>query len=876
MEDFKKCTDAAFCNRLLGARDEGYYIDPASVKVFGPAVNAKLLNKATGADFTLTLKAYKGFVRLLVDEDASRKRFEVPGVLMHDLESREGSWVMKAQTSESWQLRCGDAELQLRYSPLQIDISIKGQPVMSFNSRQMFNFEHKRQKQEGDPEGWWEETFKGHTDSKPRGPEGISFDLAFPGMQHVYGLPEHATTLSLKPTVDLADNITSEPYRLYNLDVFEYVADSPFGLYGSIPFLWAQKLGFTVGAFWLNAAEMFVDVGKTDAATFTNWVAESGILDLFLLLGPTPAKVSEQYAQITGTTALPQYFSLGYHQCRWNYRDEADVRQVDANFDKFDIPYDVIWLDIEHTDGKRYFTWDKNLFPDPVKLQEDVASHGRKVVTIIDPHIKRDPGYNIYQEAEQNHYFVRDKDGKDFDGWCWPGSSSYLDMLNPEVRSWWAQQFSLSKYKGSTPNLYVWNDMNEPSVFNGPEITMPKDNLHWGEVEHRNLHNLNGALFHQATAQGLVERGKAVFGSDGDRPFVLSRAFFAGTQRIGPIWTGDNSADWDHLRVSLPMIMSVGIAGLPFNGADVGGFFGNPDAELITRWNQVATFYPFFRGHAHLDTKRREPWLFGEDATRRIREAIRARYVLLPYIYTLFRHANTTGLPIMRPLWYEFPEVEATHGIDDEFLLGPALLVAPVLDAGAESRAVYLPGTGPWYSAKTGEVATPDSSGALSVPVTMDDVPSFLRGGHILPLRERARRSTAAAKHDPYTLLVALDSNGQAAGELYLDDGSSFAFQRGLYAHRLFTFKDGLLSSQELPGTPSRYSTDVAIERIVVVGLRQPASSFSVTEVGSVKVLQAGAGPVVLAEGVPESALVIRKPELPIAGDWSIRLAVTA
>jgi alpha 1,3-glucosidase len=293
-----------------------------------------------------------------------------------------------------------------------------------------------------------------------------------------------------------------------------------------------------------------------------------------------------------------------------------------------------------------------------------------QMVNIVDPHIKRDTAWPLFKEAEDKGLYVQNKDGADFDGWCWPGSSSYLDMTAPEVRSWWADRFSTAKYGGSTRDLYIWNDMNEPSVFNGPEISMPKDALHAGGHEHRDVHNVYGYFYHMGTAEGLKRRGFQEWGTDGDRPFVLSRAFFSGTQRIGAIWTGDNAARWSHLEVSVPMLLTLGVSGLPFSGADIGGFFGNPDAELATRWYQAGAYNPFFRGHAHLEAARREPWLFGDEATVRIRDAIRRRYRLLPQLYTLFAAANVSGAPIMRPLWYEFPEDGEVFGEDKIFMLG--------------------------------------------------------------------------------------------------------------------------------------------------------------------------------------------------------------
>jgi len=233
------------------------------------------------------------------------------------------------------------------------------------------------------------------------------------------------------------------------------------------------------GFFWLNAAEMQIDVLAPgwDGATAqengridTLWMAEAGVVDAFFFVGSEPKDVIKQYISVTGTPSMPQQFATAYHQCRWNYRDEADVDGVDAGFDEHDIPYDVLWLDIEHTDGKRYFTWDRSAFPNPEEMQRKIADKGRKMVTIVDPHIKRDSSFHLHQEATDKGYYVKDANGNDYDGWCWPGSSSYPDMLNPEIREWWADKFSYENYKGSTPTLYIWNDMNEPSVFNGPEV----------------------------------------------------------------------------------------------------------------------------------------------------------------------------------------------------------------------------------------------------------------------------------------------------------------------------------------------------------------------------------------------------------------------
>lgn len=889
-DEFKNCDDSAFCKRLRGTTGgEAYVLLPESVQVDGARVTATVQNtENANGTFYLVLTAYGDTLRLFVNESPEKGRWQVPDVLLPGLEGRQQAWEVVKKSHTKLRLRMGAAEAELRTSPAQLEVSVGGEPALVWNGGKQFVFEHLREKQEGDPEGWWGESFKSHHDSKPKGPAAISFDLQFPGTQHLYGIPERASDLALRPTTG-PDGPLSEPYRLYNLDVFEYLDDSPFGLYGSIPFLLAHRAAHSLGVFWLNAAEMFVDVSQDAAGSSTHWFAESGVLDLFVFVGPGPSDVARQFAALTGGAALPQMFSLGYHQCRWNYKDEPDVAAVDGGFDAHNIPYDVLWLDIEHTDGKRYFTWDGTYFPTPARMQEDLASRGRKMVTIVDPHIKRDPNWRVFKEAEESRLYVQNKEGADFDGWCWPGSSSYLDMVAPAVRDWWSAQFSTSLYQGSTKHLYIWNDMNEPSVFNGPEITMHKDNLHLnGTAEHRDVHNVYGYFYHMATADGLRKRGFEEWGADGDRPFVLSRAFFAGTQRIGAIWTGDNEATWSHLKVSVPMLLACNIANLPFSGADIGGFFGNPEPELLVRWYQVAAFYPFMRGHAHLEAKRREPWLFGEENTARMRAAIRQRYALLPYLYTQFLLANGSGAPIMRPLFYDFPAEADVFALQHTFMLGSSLLVAPVLDQGASEVQVVLPGGGLWYDNIDGTVidsAVPAHRN-FSAPAPLDVIRSYLRGGTMLPLKERPRRSSAQMASDPITLVIALDRQGQAAGQLYVDDGRSYAFQRGAYAYRSFAFSaDGVLSStaadhaaMQLSAAPlPDFDPAAVIDRVVVLGLAGGPSAWRATLLGpggeQQRQLEAAPGPLYNQAGLGEVALVVRKAGLSLAADWSVAFA---
>lgn len=886
-EEFRNCRQTPFCKQGRARKPHSAHFKAVDVSLQDGALSARL--ESTISDdqnsvppaLILEISVYQdGVLRFKVDEEGGedkRKRFQVPDVLVEDVENKK-LWLQRVNQEKKDGLLSSVFYLApgyegvLQHDPFQVYVRKGKERLISFNSKGLFHFEQFRQKNE---EENWEESFRSHTDSRPHGPQAVSLDVSFHGAKFVYGIPEHAVGLALKPT--RGPEVESEPYRLFNLDVFEYISDSPFGLYGSVPFMISHSKESTTGFFWLNAAEMQIDVlasgwdeDHSGAAIDTHWMAESGIVDGFFFLGPDPKDVVRQYTSLTGTSTMPQYFATAYHQCRWNYRDEEDVAAVDAKFDELDIPYDVLWLDIEHTDGKKYFTWDKVLFPHPADMQNKLAAKGRHMVTIVDPHIKRDDGFPLHMEATRKGYYVKDAHGKDFDGWCWPGASSYLDMLNPEIRSWWAEKFSLSNYGGSTPSLYIWNDMNEPSVFNGPELTMPRDALHYGDVEHREVHNAYGYYFHMASADGLLRRG-----GGNDRPFVLARAFFAGTQRVGAVWTGDNAAEWEHLRISVPMVMTLGLTGLAFSGADVGGFFGNPEPELLLRWYQLGAYYPFFRAHAHLDSKRREPWLFGDRMTELIREAIHIRYALLPYYYTLFREASVSGAPIMRPLWMEFPNDELTFSNDEAFMIGGSLLVQGIYNEGATSVTVYLPGSQYWYDLRTGAVYTGGEHYKLGV--SDESIPAFQRGGTIIPRKDRFRRSSTQMTGDPYTLVIALNRSLEAEGELYVDDGRSYDYEKGAYIYRRFVFSNGRLNSMNLASNKSNKKTlysNCIVERIIILGLQSKISSGGRTALvePSNQRVDIEAGPLRLRPKSYPSAVIVRKPNVPIDEDWSIKI----
>ncbi|THG94440.1 hypothetical protein EW145_g8138 [Phellinidium pouzarii] len=751
-QDWKTCPQSAFCRRgrALAARateagsswKSPYSVDPASVAIvpneasFSAAVTSSIY-----PDIKFQLDLYvlqDGVVRVRMDEvDGLRKRYDETASWALIADPKVSSEVKWTVGKKDVRAVYGDLSVVVQFAPLKVALLRNNQEEIVLNGGGLLHMEHFRTKRqppplddgdsdqevleveknlaawfEGEEDMWWEETFKSWTDSKPKGkylnmfnrslyinydtgPESLSIDIDFPHHGHLYGIPQHATLLDL-PTTSGADPVYDEPYRLYNADVFEYLASSPMSLYGSIPLLYAHSAtGATVGVFHVVGSETWIDVAHPSKdASHTHWVSESGILDTFLLPGPSPAAVAAQYARLTGTPALPAHWALGYHQCRWNYVSSDDVRGVQRRFDKEDIPVDVFWLDIEYAEEHKYFIWDKKTFPDPVDMINDVEAIGRKMVVIIDPHLKRASNYPIYKEASDIDVLVKKPDGEgEFEGWCWTGSSSWVDFFNPKSWGWWKTLFKTTPSAGgkyswvdSTENVGIWNDMNEPSIFNGPEITMQKDAVHYGGWEHRDVHNINGMLFSNQTWQALYERSDPP-----KRPFVLTRSFFAGSQRFGAMWTGDNLGTWEHMDVGLKMVLANNLGGMSFSGADVGGFFGNPEPEMLIRWYQLGAFFPFFRAHAHIDTKRREPYLLDEPYKSMLRDIIRLRYKLLPVWYTAFRETSVTGSPVLRPQFFVFPGDERGASIDDQFYVGSSgLLVKPVTIKGATETTVYL------------------------------------------------------------------------------------------------------------------------------------------------------------------------------------------
>ncbi|MCK4912987.1 MAG: DUF5110 domain-containing protein [Planctomycetes bacterium] len=479
----------------------------------------------------------------------------------------------------------------------------------------------------------------------------------------------------------------------------------------------------------------------------------------------SPQEVLTALANLIGKMPLPPRWSLGYHQCRWSYYPASRVMEIANGFRSRNIPCDVIWMDIDYMDGFRIFTFDKKGFPNPAELNDALHKMGFKSIWMIDPGVKAEKGYFVYDQGCSGDHWVKTADGKEYNGKVWPGDCAFPDFTRPETRKWWA---GLYKDFMATGIDGVWNDMDEPAVFKSATGTMPLDNVHRGggklpQGTHAQYHNVYGMLMVRATREGILTA------NPDKRPFVLTRANFIGGHRYAATWTGDNTSDWNHLEDSVSMALNLGLSGQPFSGPDIGGFCEDGDGKLFARWMGVGALLPFARGHTCKGNMDKEPWSFGENVERSCRAALERRYRLLPYLYTLFYEASVTGLPVMRPLFFAEPTNLKLRSEDSAFLLGGDLLVEPQLKESSKETVPEL--TGVWREISlVGENPAKDAN----QPVLK------IRSGAIIPLGKVVQNTTEDSL-DPLTLLVCLDENGLAEGTLYEDAGDGFGYRKGRY-----------------------------------------------------------------------------------------------
>ena len=524
----------------------------------------------------------------------------------------------------------------------------------------------------------------------------------------IFGLGERTQGLNLRG--HSFRNWNREPKGAYTK------GDDP--LYVSVPVYLSLRDNASHLAYFENSFESTFTFADASCHEFAD-----GALRYYVAVGP-PARCLERYTALTGRPAMPPRWALGYHQARWSYMDEAEVRQLAADFRHQELPLQAIHLDIHYMDGYRAFTVDPARFPDLPALTKELNDEGVHTVVILDPGIKTDPAYDVYSSGLEAGVFCRYPDGKVAVGPVWPGPCAFPDFTRAETREWWGDHYGRVVDWGVDG---VWHDMNEVAVFAAHgEPTLPLATVHDFDGrggDHREGHNLYALLEARAGYEGLRRARPDA------RPWILSRSGWAGLQRYAWTWTGDCESDWWTLGQSVRIALQMGLSGIPYNGPDIGGFGGSPSPELFARWFQAGAFLPFFRTHCAVFAPRREPWVFGEPTLSIVRKFLKLREGLMPYLYTLAHEASRSGAPLVRPLFWEYPDRQELRDVDDQFLLGPLLLVAPVVDEGATQRQVVLP-PGRWFDFWTEQVVEGGATIAAAAP--LDRIPIFVRDGAAL------------------------------------------------------------------------------------------------------------------------------------------------
>ena len=546
-------------------------------------------------------------------------------------------------------------------------------------------------------------------------------------------------------------------------------------LYVSIPFTMVLAQGKAWGIFLDSTTRVEFDLAHEDARR--SWFGAShGNLVYYVFCGPTPQEVLARYTELTGHTPLPPLWALGNGQSRFSYETATEVRQIAYMFRERDIPCDTLYLDIDCLDGYRVFTWDHERFPDPGGLFAELRGLGFHVVSIVDAGVKVDEQYAVYTEGKERDLYCKTPQGTDYQNVVWPGVCVFPDFTNSRARAWWGDLHHSLLDAGIAG---IWSDMNEPALFVPQNSTMPASVVHPGDDRarlHLQVHNVYGSLMVQAAREGLLRARPE------QRPFVISRSGYAGVQRHALIWTGDNISTWEHLAMSVAQLQNLGLSGVGWNGVDIGGFYGDSNGELLTRWIEFGIFQAFCRNHAEKQTRHQEPWCFGEPYETICRDMLKLRQRLLPYLYMLFEECHRTGAPILRPLFWAYPEDTTTYPMDDEFLCGDTLLIAPITRPGTAYRHVYIP-EGNWFHYWTGERI--DGPAHILAHAPLGQPAIYVRANTALPLWP-SMNYVGQERADPLTLLI-YPHAGTGKTTLYEDEGDGYAHLNGVYARREIT-----------------------------------------------------------------------------------------
>ncbi|EHK2440168.1 glycoside hydrolase family 31 protein [Clostridium perfringens] len=554
--------------------------------------------------------------------------------------------------------------------------------------------------------------------------------------------------------------------------------DDSITYYKTIPFYVALKEEATYGIFFDNSFRSYFDMGM-EMGDRIFFGAIGGQIQYYFIPGENIKEVVKNYTALTGRMEMPPLWSLGYQQCRFSYFSQEEVRELVKTFEEKDIPLDVVYLDIDYMDGFRVMTFKTPNFDDAAGLISDLKEKGIRTITIVDPGVKVDEEYPVFKRGKEGNHFTKKLDGEIFIGAVWPGDSAFPDFSNNDCREWWKSE--LKKFISEHGMDGIWNDMNEPCVFNNDHKTMLETCLHNsdnGVIEHKEFHNRYGFEMSRCSKEAQEEL------HPNERGFSMTRATYAGGQRYSSVWTGDNMSLWSQMRMSISMNANLGISGFSFVGNDVSGFGLDSSEELFIRWMEMGPFIPIFRNHSNMYTRRQEPWAFGPRAEKIAKKSIELRYELLPYIYDLYYISHKEGLPIFRPMIMEYEKDMNLLNIREQFMLGENMLVAPVLYEGERSKTIYLP-KGSWFNYFTMEKL--QGGKWYKLPCELDEILVFVKEGSIIPTYNKKFRNV---KERPNNILLKVFGEN-AKGFHYNDDGHTMEYLDGKYTYMDIEVIDG-------------------------------------------------------------------------------------
>ncbi|EAY22124.1 Glycosyl hydrolases family 31 protein [Trichomonas vaginalis G3] len=649
-----------------------------------------------------------------------------------------------------------------------------------------------------------DEVWQDKTEKIPHGKTSVGISFTFDSSAQLSGLSIDNMTLDIEDTKE-----TRRFARDANLIL----------QYSFVPFLFARghKLEYVPAVFWMNPSDTFYSVQTKSIYRNVRLLSEGGYID-FVVFIANFTELFKQYTDLTGRPNLPPGWALGYHQSKWGYKNQTEVEEVMQNFTISNIPYDGFWLDIDHLDHQTPLTMSSEWFDNSSKLFNKFKNTKRGLIRITDPHMKVDADYAPYNECVEKGFLIQ-YNNSEFQDWCWPGNSAWPDFLRSDVRDWWSSKFT-SDF-GYPENIYAWNDMNEPSTWTSIDNTLPKDSLHLNNtIENREIHSIYGLSMTAGTFKGFMTN------RPNKRPFVLTRSYFAGSQKFAWHWSGDNYPTWSAYRQSIDSLLTTNINGMFFSGSDLGGFMENTTDELLLKWFQLGSLlYPLYREHSHTDTVHREPYLFNNtdlDMYKSLKKAISDRYSFIPFFYTAMEETVRTGIPFARPLWFEFPkEVFEKNTAKYQPLVGGRMMICPVLEENQTEIEVVKP-PGRWFNLRNGKELTEDTKFDVN---KYDDIFVFIREGTITANYSSIGMSVHETVDNEITLIISVDEDMNSQGTLYFDDMETFDYKENKFLRVNMSFHPNEMNI-EVSGD---YKKEVICNKIIIYGLKH-APYFSIDD----------------------------------------------